>query len=601
MAVLLGAPVLSGCGAAPLSNDPKNLFARAEPATVMVEGQVSAHISTPGGWTFNGPKARDALYAKGLTESSKNWDSAYFDLVFNNPIEYLDPNYSVAPEEADTSSGWWGSGFIADPNGYIVTNAHVAAPPSDEIKSGLVSQGLQKFIDQDVAVWAKKGYTAAKLRRLASADQQWMAHYLTVTKQTTTISVVMGANIQSANVTPKVITADVVAAGEEIPGKDVAVIKIEGQNYPTVPIGDDSQTNVGDKLYVIGYPNVAQGGVNQMISTESITEPTFTSGVVSAKKQATEGYQVIQTDAAVTHGNSGGPVLNGQGQVIGIATFVSLDPTTGQQLQGYNFIMPSALIKQFLNRSGAHPAQGEFTRLYDQGLAQEASSQYKAAVATFQQIQELSPGNPYVQQHVSQDEAAVAAGKDTSLGVIVSTLGIVAVVILVLVVAGVAIVVLSRRKKVAPAVAPVAVPSQEYPPAPGVQAGVPLPPSPTYPLAAPTPAPPGEFAAPVPPPSATVAEPVGDVVTLLVTTPSGTRRVVVTLPVIAGQGADSEIVLDDPEVSNHHAQIARVSGVLQVIDLGGRNGIRVNDNPVASVPLQRGDRIRLGRSEIVIE
>ncbi len=576
-AAVLAAALLGGCATAPLSNDPKNLFARAEPATVIVQGQVSAHISTPGDWTVNEPKVRDALYAQGLTDSSPEWDSARFDVIYSNPIAYLDPDYSAAPYETDAKAGWTGSGFIADPNGYVVTNAHVAAPSDEEVKSGLVAQGLQQFIDKDVAMWAERGRTPAQLKTMAAADAEWMAHYLTVSKMTKKFSVVMGANIAGTDVTPKEITADVVAAGEAIPGKDVAIVKIEGRNYPTIPIGDDAEVNVGDKLYVIGYPGAAQGGVHQLISVESLTEPTFTSGVLSAKKRATQGFEVMQTDAAVTHGNSGGPVLDSTGKVVGLATFGSLDPSTGKEIQGYNFIMPATLVRQFLDRSGAHPAQSEFTKLYDQGLAQEASSHFKAADATFQQIERLTPGNPYVLKHVSQDEAAIAAGKDRSLDLL-PMLGIGTAILIVLVGGAVAVMLVARRRATPATSAARAGPAPQEP-------------LPATPAATPDAA--TESAAPV-------SEAGSERVTLLVVGPSGTRQVVVDPPAIIGQAADCEVTVDDPQMSDRHAAIARVNGVLEITDLGGANGIEVNENTVTISPLRQGDRIKLGGTEVVI-
>ena len=568
--VVLAVAVLSGCGNAALSNDPKNLFAKAEPATVIVQGEVGAHVSVPGDWTVNEPKVRAALFDKGYSEDGPDWDSARFNEIYSNPIAYLDPDYSADPYETDATAQWWGSGFIADPNGYIVTNAHVAAPSDDDIKSDLVAQGLQEFIEKDVAMWAAKGgRTEAQLKQMAAGDQEWMAHYLTVSNPTKKFSVIMGANASDKDAAPKEVTADVVAAGEAIPGKDVAIVKIEGKDYPTVPIGDDTQTEVGDKLYVIGYPGAAQGGVHQLISTKSLTEPTFTTGVLSARKQATQGFEVMQTDAAVTHGNSGGPVLNSQGEVVGIATFGSLDPSTGEEIQGYNFIMPSTLVKQFLDRSGAHPAQGEFTKLYILGLTQEASNQFKAANATFQQMARLSPGNPYVQQHISDNEAAIEAGKDRSFGVIpmmgVTLLPMIGtgLGLLVVVIAGVVILILATRKKTAP----------EAPAASG---------------------------APAPGNTAVSSEPDMSTATLLVIEPSGTRQLAVGLPAIIGSGANNQVVIDDPEVSDRHAAIALVDGALEVTDLGGANGIQVNGNTVTIAPLQRGDRIRLGQTELVV-
>jgi S1-C subfamily serine protease len=567
--VVMAAALLSGCAPAALSNDPKNLFAKSEPATVIVQGQVGAHVSVPGDWTVNEPKVRAALFEKGYSEDSSEWSSARFNEIYSNPIAYLDPDYSAAPYETDATAQWWGSGFIADPNGYIVTNAHVAAPSDDDIKSDLVAQGLQEFIDKDLAMWAEKGRSAEQLKVMAAADQEWMAHYLTVSNPTKKFSVIMGANAGDKDAAPKEVTADVVAAGEAIPGKDVAIVKIEGKDYPTVPIGDDTKVEVGDKLFVIGYPGAAQGGVHQLISTKSLTEPTFTTGVLSARKQATQGFDVMQTDAAVTHGNSGGPVLNSQGEVVGIATFGSLDPSTGEEIQGYNFIMPSTLVKQFLDRSGAHPAQGEFTKLYIQGLTQEASNQFKAANTTFQQMARLSPGNPYVEQHLSENEAAIEAGKDRSFGVMpmmgvtLLPMIVIGLVVLVIVVAGVVILIVATRKK----------PPTEAPAASD---------------------------APIAENTAVAPAPDSSVVTLLVIAPSETRQLAVGLPAIIGRGADNQVVIDDPEVSERHAAIALVDGVLEVTDLGGTNGIQVNGSTVTIAPLQRGDRIRLGQTEVVV-
>ncbi|MDX1668250.1 MAG: Do family serine endopeptidase, partial [Limnobacter sp.] len=86
---------------------------------------------------------------------------------------------------------------------------------------------------------------------------------------------------------------------------DVALIKIEGKNLPTVRIGDVKKTKVGQWVVAIGSPF----GL----------ENTVTAGIVSAKARDTGEYTpFIQTDVAVNPGNSGGPLLNLDGQVIGI-------------------------------------------------------------------------------------------------------------------------------------------------------------------------------------------------------------------------------------------------------------------------------------------
>ncbi|MEM5342342.1 DegQ family serine endoprotease [Paraburkholderia azotifigens] len=86
---------------------------------------------------------------------------------------------------------------------------------------------------------------------------------------------------------------------------DVAVVKINAANLPTVPIGDSNKVRVGEWVVAIGSPF----GL----------ENTVTAGIVSAKGRDTGDYlPFIQTDVAVNPGNSGGPLINMQGEVIGI-------------------------------------------------------------------------------------------------------------------------------------------------------------------------------------------------------------------------------------------------------------------------------------------
>lgn len=86
---------------------------------------------------------------------------------------------------------------------------------------------------------------------------------------------------------------------------DVAVVKIDARDLPKLPLGDSSKVRVGEWVVAIGSPF----GL----------ENTVTAGIVSAKSRDTGDYlPFIQTDVAVNPGNSGGPLLNTAGQVIGI-------------------------------------------------------------------------------------------------------------------------------------------------------------------------------------------------------------------------------------------------------------------------------------------
>ena len=96
------------------------------------------------------------------------------------------------------------------------------------------------------------------------------------------------------------------------PQSDVALIKIDGKNLPTLPLGDSDKLEVGEWVIAIGSPfELSQ---------------TVTVGVVSAKGRSRMGINdyenFIQTDAAINPGNSGGPLLNIHGKVVGINTAI---------------------------------------------------------------------------------------------------------------------------------------------------------------------------------------------------------------------------------------------------------------------------------------
>jgi putative serine protease PepD len=132
---------------------------------------------------------------------------------------------------------------------------------------------------------------------------------------------------------------------------DLAVIKVNAPASELHPleVGDSSQLQVGDGVVAIGSPF----GL----------EETVTSGIVSALHRAIEGQtnftinDSIQTDAAINHGNSGGPLLNTQGQVVGINSQIKSDSGGNE---GVGFAIPSTTIKsvasQLIASGKAHHA-----------------------------------------------------------------------------------------------------------------------------------------------------------------------------------------------------------------------------------------------------
>lgn len=116
---------------------------------------------------------------------------------------------------------------------------------------------------------------------------------------------------------------------------DVALLKIEGNNLPYVNLGDSSKVEVGEWVIAIGNPlgDILQGDV------------TVSAGIVSAKGRQlgiADYEDFIQTDAAINKGNSGGPLVNIRGEVIGMTSAI-LSPSGGNI--GIGFAVPSNMAK----------------------------------------------------------------------------------------------------------------------------------------------------------------------------------------------------------------------------------------------------------------
>ncbi|MBR4703380.1 MAG: trypsin-like peptidase domain-containing protein [Oscillospiraceae bacterium] len=143
-----------------------------------------------------------------------------------------------------------GSGFLISADGYLLTNYHV------------IETALERELPVKVMLWSGQEYTA----RIVGGDS----------------------------------------------ASDVALLKIQGENFPYATLGSFEETQVGEQIYVIGNP---------------LGELTYsmTAGIVSALDRSipvsnTLSIDMFQIDAAINSGNSGGPIINRFGQVIGLAS-----------------------------------------------------------------------------------------------------------------------------------------------------------------------------------------------------------------------------------------------------------------------------------------
>ncbi|WP_233831938.1 DegQ family serine endoprotease [Paraburkholderia sp. ZP32-5] len=213
----------------------------------------------------------------------------------------------------------------------------------------------------------------------------------------TNAHVVDGANVVTVKLTDKrEFKAKVVGADKQ---SDVAVLKIDASNLPTVKIGDPRQSKVGQWVVAIGSP---YGFDN-----------TVTSGIISAKSRSLphENYTpFIQTDVPVNPGNSGGPLFNLQGEVIGINSMI-YSQTGG--FQGLSFAIPineAIKVKDDLVKTG-HVSRGRLG-VAVQGLNQTLADSFGMQKPQGALVSSVDAGGPAAKAGLQPGDVILSVNGD---------------------------------------------------------------------------------------------------------------------------------------------------------------------------------------------
>ena len=177
------------------------------------------------------------------------------------------------------------------------------------------------------------------------------------------------------------------------PSTDIAVLKIQGawsRSFTPLTLGSSSAVQVGDAVVAIGNPF----GL----------ERTVTAGIVSALQrriQAPNGFQIdqaIQTDAAINHGNSGGPLLDGRGRVLGINAQIQTSTGDGS---GVGFAVPADTVRRSLTqlrRDGR--ARYAYLGVASVAVYPQLASRFDLPVRSGAWIQDVTADGPAQRAHL---------------------------------------------------------------------------------------------------------------------------------------------------------------------------------------------------------
>lgn len=368
-------------------------------------------------------------------------------------LRYLKPSYKYC-------DGALGSGFVINKDGFIATNGHVAVQfPDSSLVQGLISQNPYSqgfFIDlirELVVIQNGQEISEEQAKTLlnqASTDPTYFEAFVTLIYKMvqqkiialslnsekhfvklandpividgskaasdfmsviTPSQTIKEAKLVSFNY-PNELSVESVLSGKKETGSDVAIVKITDPGnwvFPSVTLGTSEGLKEGSEVIVIGYPGLVSGGKDSLINQKSSATPTITKGVISAIKNDQAGLKLIQVDASIDHGNSGGPAFDTKGSVIGIATY-----GIGSQSGNYNFLRDVEDLKKLALDNSVATAPSPTYIEWAEGLGYFWREHYKQAVGPFDKVEASYPIHPLAANYSSDSKEAIKNGQDKS-------------------------------------------------------------------------------------------------------------------------------------------------------------------------------------------
>jgi len=181
------------------------------------------------------------------------------------------------------------------------------------------------------------------------------------------------------------------------PRTDVAVLKIDGSNFPTLTLADSSKVEIGDIVLAIGDPF----GVGQ----------TVTAGIVSATGRGNLGIEqvedFIQTDAPINPGNSGGALVDDEGHLIGINTAILSGNSGGNQ--GIGFAVPINMARHDMDEILAHgKVEHGYLGILPQDVTPALAKAFHTGETNGALVGQITPDSPAAHSNLKQGDIIVA-------------------------------------------------------------------------------------------------------------------------------------------------------------------------------------------------
>lgn len=361
-----------------------------------------------------------------------------------------------------------GSGFVIDDEGHIITNAHVADPNDLNmvIEGGSTDGVFERDLYTDIiTVLSSSGIStfSPEIYRTQFLLELFNKGYITISSDKRELYIQGEGLVEFDPVSYRFINtqnhfaADLINSNK-IPGAeiakdpnltitdvaDLALIQLRDSNaYPSMPINSTSYF-VGQDIYVIGYPGLVDKP--EIFYRNSVLSSTVTKGTISSiKPSGNNTFDLIQIDASIESGNSGGPLIDLDGNIIGVATY-SISSDSGN----YNLAVAGKEVQNFVDSSGISAQKNSERQQLESALSDVSLSYYKRAKEKFQDLIDKQPNlalslSPFVE--LCDSKIVAGESKNPTLNITSSLpMLIIFIILILLLVVAVAILVIQLKK-----------------------------------------------------------------------------------------------------------------------------------------------------------
>ncbi|HKF78590.1 MAG TPA: S1C family serine protease [Candidatus Dormibacteraeota bacterium] len=431
--VLLAGALLAGaCSPLPAPAGPSSeqVFEAVKPAVVIVETDdaVTWSVPQPMLTAAREQQLRSRLQAMVRAGQVANTQAAIGQAAVRLLVDSPDAWFARGTqrhEETDSILSL-GTGFFITQDGYLLTNDHVVELPADEVRQELLDE-LHRASADPAQVAAFRDEMSRSLGVPFADDQaarlfQWMVGVFTADLQVASVRPSYRIGFGSTaigDIARQGTPVQLVAHGATSPGRDVAVLRAAGGPYVSLTVATAAPA-AGAALSVVGYPCRCGDDGSPPDLTHVLT-PVLTQGTARERVPMSGGWTALGTDAHIERGNSGGPVLDGAGDVVGLATFTAEIQAGVPQ----SFAVPIDVASQLARQAHVRPVQGTLGKEYAQAVSAYQRQRYSDALPLFRAVA-AHTHDGYAQRYVLLSERAIARGEDRTLPPLVDALPAVA-------------------------------------------------------------------------------------------------------------------------------------------------------------------------------